>query len=278
MADLKKPSIIYPTTFSSLLANIDATKSSLATLSNVTSNLNKVYEEYQQFGSALIKNANSLTQAPIINAINNIQSVARTYNWTELVNNAIGSQTVQAVQAIQGLDINNLVLPTPENRIIPKDIQEKIAKTQSGSPDTIYNFNAYKIIFNLEIFLRKIITKYIIDPTPASDLPSKISEETLESWKQTKDEELNNPWIDHLKYDLIDYSDFTDLKKILEKSTSVKLLQRVINKEDLTTITSKLHELEPLRLKVAHSRALSKKEFDTIKFYWERISKIPPKI
>ncbi len=92
----------------------------------------------------------------------------------------------------------------------------------------------------------------------------------LKEWKSRKEEEEKNPVIDG-NYELIDYSDFTDLKRIFEKGRNYKLFEDIINQEHFKVVISKLHELDPIRKKIAHSRSLSKKEMSRLVLYTEDI-------
>ena len=96
----------------------------------------------------------------------------------------------------------------------------------------------------------------------------------LDKWEEKRKIEEENLHIDHIKYDSIEYSDFTDLKIILEKRTTISLVKNVISETNLKTITSKLTELKPIRIKIAHSRALTEDEFNTIKIYSDKIKKV----
>lgn len=75
-------------------------------------------------------------------------------------------------------------------------------------------------------------------------------------------------------HELIDYSDFTDLKRIFEKGKNLSEFSDLANGEELRGLISKLHELDPIRKKIAHSRPLSKREFDKLKMYAEDIFRI----
>ncbi len=95
----------------------------------------------------------------------------------------------------------------------------------------------------------------------------------LRGWQSRKKEEEKNPLIDG-GYELIDYSDFTDLKQILEKGRNYTLFEDIMNQEHFKLVISKLHELDPIRKKIAHSRQLTKKEFNRLVLYTEDIQTI----
>ena len=133
----------------------------------------------------------------------------------------------------------------------------------------VFNIKAYESLYVLERYLRTLINVRIIEPNK-SNLENKIRPEMLKEWKSRKEEEEKNPVIDG-NYELIDYSDFTDLKRIFEKGRNYKIFEDIINQEYFKVVISKLHELDPIRKKIAHSRSLSKKEMSRLVLYTEDI-------
>jgi len=153
-----------------------------------------------------------------------------------------------------------------------EEIEHEIQFISEQNADSLFNFEAYEHLYDLERYLRGLIQVKIIEPNK-SNLENKIPPEMIEEWKSRKEEEEKNPLIDG-NYELIDYSDFTDLKHIFEKGRNYKLFEDIINQEHFKAVISKLHEMDPIRKKIAHSRPLSKKELDRLILYTEDISKI----
>ena len=153
-----------------------------------------------------------------------------------------------------------------------EEIEHEIQFISEQNEDFLFNFEAYEHLYDLERYLRGLIQVRIIEPNK-SNLKNKIPPEMIEEWKSRKEEEEKNPLIDG-NYELIDYSDFTDLKHIFEKGRNYKLFEDIINQEHFKVVISKLHEMDPIRKKIAHSRPLSKKELDRLILYTEDISKI----
>lgn len=153
-----------------------------------------------------------------------------------------------------------------------KEIEHEIQFISEQNKDFLFNFPAYELCYGFERYLRGLIQARIIEPNK-SNIGNKIPPEMIEEWKSRKEEEEKNPLVDG-SYDLIDYSDFTDLKRIFDKGKNHKLFEDIINQEQFKTVISKLHELDPIRKKIAHSRPLSKKEFDRLILYTEDIRKI----
>ena len=153
-----------------------------------------------------------------------------------------------------------------------KEIEHEIQFISGQDKDHVFNFKAYECLYELECYLRSLIQVRIIEPNK-TNLENKIPAEMIKEWESRKEEEEKNPlWGG--SYELIDYSDFTDLKRIFEKGRNYKLFEDIINQEQFKTVISKLHELDPIRKKVAHSRPLSKKELSRLILYTEDIRKI----
>lgn len=265
------PEIIPIENLTSSLPNIQAANLSLATISNVRENLSNISNIYSNMGAAVINNFQAIDLKPLLSSIQNVQQIAGTNMWREIVDSVANSPTISAVQSIQNLNIPTLDYYVPQ-KIVSAKVVKEIDTAKYKKADRIFNYPAYKYIFNLEVFLRTFINKYIIKPN-IKQLASKIPPEILDDWEKKKKDEEQNLLIDHehVSYDLIEYSDFTHIKTILDKTSSIRILKDVISEAHLKTITSKLFELEPIRIKIAHSRALTEDEFNTLKVYSDKI-------
>ncbi len=78
-----------------------------------------------------------------------------------------------------------------------------------------FNYIAYPLLTDLEALIRNLINERICKPY-SNNIRTKIPEEIIDQWKRRKKSEEENRLIES-DFSLIDYSDFTDLKKILEK-------------------------------------------------------------
>ena len=150
-----------------------------------------------------------------------------------------------------------------------KEIEEEIKFISEQNGDITFNFTAYEFLWNVEYFLRNLIQVIIIEPYK-TNLKNRIPPDLIKNWESRKEEEERNPLMDG-NYELIDYSDFTDLKRIFEKGRNYELFADIINQEQFKVVISKLHELDPIRKKIAHYRPLSEKEFDRLKSYTDEI-------
>ena len=154
----------------------------------------------------------------------------------------------------------------------PDDIRSDLEKVIDTEEDVIFNQDGYRFLYDLERFLRGLIQRRIIEPY-SGITENKIPKDILDEWGRRKNDEENNVLVDS-GHELIDYSDFTDLKRIFEKGKNLSEFSDLANGEELRGLISKLHELDPIRKKIAHSRPLSKREFDKLKMYAEDIFRI----
>ncbi|MCE5305294.1 hypothetical protein LLG34_06315 [bacterium] len=132
--------------------------------------------------------------------------------------------------------------------------------------DNSLNRFAYESLFELEVSLRNLIQTRIIEPNKGN-LKNYIPKEMLDYWITKKTNETKNSNSSEDDSDLIEYSDFTDLKQIFEKGKNKNLVKDIIPEEKLKTIISKLQELDPIRKKIAHSRAITKNDIYRLVLY-----------
>jgi len=165
----------------------------------------------------------------------------------------------------------NLTIPEALDKSIP-ELEKELDAVIDSDEDIVFNFEGYKILYNLERFLRDLIKQRICLKDPQL-IPNRIPREILDDWKFKRDQEQKNPYVSG-QYYLIDYSDFTDLKMIFEKGRNIKLFLDICSEEQFRAVISKMNELDPIRKKIAHSRPLRKEEFDRLKMYAEDIDNL----
>jgi hypothetical protein len=177
------------------------------------------------------------------------------------------------------LNIAELVSPFAEMKYQKSTLPEALGRSESdvkkeldiiinSDGDLIFNYEGYTILYNLERFLRDIIKQKICLKDP-----NRVPKEILGLWTKRRTEEERNPCV-FGKYDLIDFSDFTDLKMIFERGRNYQLFLDICSEDQFRAIISKLNELDPIRKKIAHSRPLTKPDFDRLKLYAEDIDRI----
>ncbi|WP_373838425.1 hypothetical protein [Methanospirillum sp.] len=146
-----------------------------------------------------------------------------------------------------------------------KIIETKLDEILETEQEISFNIAGYELLYTLERMMRDLIQQRIITPH-VNNLQTKIPSDVLEGMKKRKDIEENNP-ISIGKYELIEYCDFTDLKKILEKGRNHEFFSDIFSFEEIKTVYSKLGELDPIRKKIAHSRPMTRKEFERLRLY-----------
>ena len=132
--------------------------------------------------------------------------------------------------------------------------------------DFAFNTLAYPLLNKLEIHLRSLITEKMIRPKLCDRFPDGIEDK----WKNRKKMDEKNTRSD-AEYELIDYSDFTDLKEIFQKGRNNELFKDIYSLEQIKAIQTKLHELDPIRKKIAHNRPISEEELARLKLYSDDI-------
>lgn len=176
-------------------------------------------------------------------------------------------------------DIINSLPESDENveisSVFTKSERELIEKQLDGviiaDRDFSFNIAGYELLITLESMLRDLIHQRIMNPF-RKDLGSKIPDKVLEEMINIKNSEESNQYIEG-EYNLIEYSDFTHLRLILEKGRNKLLFNDIFSEEEINGLIIKLGELNSIRKKIAHSRPLTRGEFERLKLYVSDILK-----
>lgn len=144
------------------------------------------------------------------------------------------------------------------------DIEKELLKISRSQCDIIFNFQGYQFLFELEVFLRDLIQERIIAPCQnQKETQNYIPSSILDEWESRKSNEEDD-WRVSGSYRSIDYSDFTHLKMIFERGRNIKKFEDLVNQQDFQLVVGKLHELDPIRKKIAHSRLLTVEDFSRL--------------
>lgn len=146
-----------------------------------------------------------------------------------------------------------------------KTIETKLDEIIETEQDISFNIAGYELLYTLERMMRDLIHQRIIKPN-MENLQTKIPTDVLEGMKKRKEYEENNPLLMG-SYEMVEDRDFTDLKKILEKGRNHEFFSDIFSFEEIKSVYSKLGELDPIRKKIAHSRPLTRKEFERLRMY-----------
>jgi len=153
-----------------------------------------------------------------------------------------------------------------------EQIISELKTISSTDEDIVFNYEGYRLLYDLERFLRDLIHQRICIPFRKT-IQNKIHPDLLKKWKDRRQEEEKNP-LNKNRYRLLDYSDFSDLKDILLKGRNKEEFKDLLNDEQMRNLISKLDELDPIRKKIAHSRSLSKEEFDRLQMYADDVDQL----
>lgn len=151
------------------------------------------------------------------------------------------------------------------------DIKRELTAIARIDRDPSFNVIGYKFLFELEVILRDLIFDRIFRPCEnEKEYANYVDADILTEWKVRKEAEEKDRLIEG-EYRIIDYSDFTHLKMILERGKNVNKFRDILNQEQYKGVISRLHELDPIRKKIAHSRLLTHKEFTRLRIHSEDI-------
>lgn len=145
-------------------------------------------------------------------------------------------------------------------------------KNEMCNLETLFNNNviAYSKIYLIEVALREFIIESLsqIDNTKLykKTIPKDIVEKMSEGIKY----ENKTPWKSYVKHHPIYYSDFSNIRTIIEKNDNwINVFKsKLKNKELLIPI---LKELEFIRNKVAHNRKVTSTDLSIVNSNYEKI-------
>ncbi len=132
------------------------------------------------------------------------------------------------------------------------------------------NDATYKLIYQIEVGLREfiIVTLSRVDPRWVRQ---RLPADVLEKYREGRQEERKAKWIELIPHHPLYYTDFPDLRKIVERTDNWRdVFQGIFaDKEVLCGI---LRELEPIRNKVAHNRRVTKYDVEIIQSAYHTIA------
>jgi len=152
------------------------------------------------------------------------------------------------------------------------EVERELTEVIEAKGDFLFNIKGYELLFALERLLRNIIHERICLVHQLT-ITERIDPNIIKRWKKRRTKEINDCLLNG-EYRLIDYSDFKDLKDIFENEKNQELFFDLLDKKRFRSIISKLDELEPIRNKIAHSRSLTKREFNKLKIYADDIYRL----
>ncbi len=174
-------------------------------------------------------------------------------------------------EAVLGNEDERLTLPDLLG--IPEDeIRDNLSSIKNAKSDIVFNYNGYRFLYDIERILREVIQKRIIEPNEKS-INNLIPPEIISECKEIQDlEKKNGSVVASERW--IDYCDFTHLEMILRKGKNKDKLKDILNEQEFESVVSKLHELDPIRKKIAHSRPLTTDELNKIRIYGKDIARL----
>ncbi|MFQ5978814.1 MAG: Swt1 family HEPN domain-containing protein [Candidatus Heimdallarchaeota archaeon] len=129
----------------------------------------------------------------------------------------------------------------------------------------------YSILQDLEQTLRTFIITSLMEKYGEKWWKQRIPNDIRQNCQERKETNENiYPWFGEEEHDLIEYADFSDYAKIIEKKDNWReVFKPIIRQKDV--FISKLRELEPIRKAIAHSRSINDMETQTLTLYSHQI-------
>jgi len=260
VADFSKT---YVRSFQNLSLNMAATSAVYDTSHNIA----------KIFRNSLTLPMNSIAQIPVLEMMKSQQKLLNSFATSYTVYPKFSPTFTTSALISQLSEVSDPKLTIPQ--VLGKSISEvetELDEVINNNEDFIFNYPAYQLIVCLERFLRDIIHERICEQFQTT-LTERIDLKIINRWESRKKREEANPLLDG-KFRLIDHCDFSDFRKILEKEENRQEFSDIHDSRQFKIVISKLDELEPIRNKIAHSKPLTKREFDKIKMHVEDIVRI----
>ena len=134
--------------------------------------------------------------------------------------------------------------------------------------------DGYKRLHTLENEIRIFILKTLMSKHGhvwwEEAVPERVRQKGWNTPEKLKQKELNTKIVDsETMLHLIFYTNFGDLKKIIEDETNWNIVfNHIFGKQG---VVYKLEELELIRNKIAHNRYLTEENEDNLKFYYKQL-------
>jgi hypothetical protein len=132
------------------------------------------------------------------------------------------------------------------------------------------NARAYADFFEIENGLRELLIEKLDEKFKNTWLKQNVPGDVRENMKKGKEYERALPWLKIASFHPIYYADFPDLKKIILNGNNWKeVFEKYFKSKQRIDIM--LSELEPVRNKIAHCRAVTDSDISTIKKFHSEI-------
>lgn len=126
------------------------------------------------------------------------------------------------------------------------------------------NIEIYKILFTIETGLRELIITSLESKVGPRWYKNRLPGDVLTKSREGIKYERSIKWTQLIPHHPIYYVEFTDLKKIIQRTDNWEgVFKEIFSRQDI--LASTLSELEPIRNKVAHSRKCSRQDLETVK-------------
>ncbi len=135
-----------------------------------------------------------------------------------------------------------------------------------------YNIETFKYLYGIENALRELIIEKLGNIVGQLWYRSRLPSDVLEKYRNAIKYERSFRWLSLIPSHPIYYIDFSDLRKIIERTDNWEdTFRSIFVRKEI--VSSMLSELEYIRNKVAHNRNTSSWDLDTVKTTYDKLSK-----
>jgi hypothetical protein len=115
------------------------------------------------------------------------------------------------------------------------------------------NIEIFTILYKIETALRELIIEALSRIEGQKWYKRCLPGDILEKYREDLQFEKQIPWTQFVQHNPIYYLDFSDLRKIIERSDNwTRAFQPIFSRKEI--VVSTLSEIEPIRNKIAHNR------------------------
>jgi len=131
---------------------------------------------------------------------------------------------------------------------------------------------AYGLLYQLENNLRKFVAD-TLSSVESNWIDNLVEESVRKKWESIKTEEESCNWLRPISHESIYYSDFVDLKRIIDKNWET-VFSKKLHRKHREVLVSRIVELEPIRNMIAHNRKISDEAVKHLKILYDDFSNI----
>jgi hypothetical protein len=133
------------------------------------------------------------------------------------------------------------------------------------------NVIIYRLLYDIEVGLREFIIEALESKCGSRWWKERLPSDVLTNFREGRKCERNITWCRLIPHHPMHYTDFPDLRKVIERRDNWKdVFQPILKRKEI--LTSTLSELEPIRNTVAHNRKATEEDLHIVKAAYQKIT------